>query len=207
VNYTAQQFIAMPDFLNLKQQKLKYLDALTYVSIRSFDSNEKEYCYPSYTKIMERSGLGRTFLAASINRLEDAGFLKIVRSKGEGTCNKYYFGDLEHYEQFSYDILFKTEDLSNHEKAMLICLRQFFVHGGLSCIFKIRQLANLLGVSYRQVHNPLSNLIKEEYIREVCKPHKHTNKALKYYKITDKINWPLIKNTVTAHVYEMPKVK
>jgi RIO-like serine/threonine protein kinase len=109
VNYTDKQFIAMPDFLNLKQQNLKYLDALTYLAIRSFDSNENDYCWPSYEKIMERSGLGRTFIATSIKRLEAARFfVKIEHSNRDGTCNRYYFGELEHFEQLSYDVVCTT---------------------------------------------------------------------------------------------------
>jgi DNA-binding MarR family transcriptional regulator len=197
VNYTDKQFIAMPDFLNLKQQNLKYLDALTYLAIRSFDDKDKPYCYPPYEKIMERSGFGRTFLSQSIKRLEDAGFLTIVHSKRDGTCNRYYFGDLEHYEQLSYDVLYKTQDLTKHEKAMLICLRQFFVHGRLQCIYTTKIFAEQLGISYQQVYKPLRGLIAQGYIKAVSVSYKLSSKTTIYFKLTDKINWPLPKCTVS----------
>jgi hypothetical protein len=197
VNYTDKQFIAMPDFLNLKQQNLKYLDALTYLAIRSFDSNENDYCWPSYEKIMERSGLGRTFIATSIKRLEAARFfVKIEHSNRDGTCNRYYFGELEHFEQLSYDVLFKTEDLTNHERAMLICLRQFFIHGRLQCAYSIKEFAQQLGVSYKQVYNPLNGLIDKGYVKQISVLHKLSAKASSYFFMTDKIKWPLPQNTV-----------
>jgi DNA-binding MarR family transcriptional regulator len=198
VNYTETQFIAMPDFLNLKQQNLKYLDALTYVAIRSFDSNEKEYCYPSYEKIMERSGLGRTFISQSIKRLENASLLKVEHSKREGTCNRYYFGRLEHYEILSYDILFRTDNLTTHEKAMLICLRQFFVHGNLSCHYTKNIIKDMLGVTYQQLYKPLSALIAKRYIREVSRLYKTSSKASVHYKLTEKIKWPMPKCKVES---------
>lgn len=193
MNYTETQFIAMPDFLNLKQQNLKYLDALTYLAIRSFDDQKKEYSYPPYEKIMERSGLGRTFISQSIQRLEVAGLLKIEHSKREGTCNRYYFGGLDHYEMFSYDILFKTDDLTPYERAMLICLRQFFVHGKLSCHYTKNAIKDLLGVTYQQLYKPLSALISKGYIREVSRLYKTSSKASIHYELTEKIKWPMPK--------------
>jgi DNA-binding MarR family transcriptional regulator len=208
VNYTDKQFIAMPDFLNLKHQNLKYLDALTYLAIRSFDGDENEYCWPSYEKIMERSGLGRTFISESIKRLEAAGFfVKIERSKREGTCNRYYFGELDHFEQLSYDVLFKTDDLTNHERAMLICLRQFFVHGTLQCAYSTKEFAQQLGVSYKQVYNPLKGLIDKGYIKETSVLYKSSSKAKVYFFLTDNIKWPLPQNTIGVTKESVLKIK
>ena len=101
----------MPDFLNLDKQNLKCLDALTYAAIRSFWNTDQGYAYPPYEKIMERSGLGRTFLSQSIKRLEKACFLTITHSDRAGTCNRYRFGMLARFERIPYE-LFEAEDLS-----------------------------------------------------------------------------------------------
>ncbi len=156
---------------------------------------------------MERSGLGRTFIASSINRLEAAGLFKIDRSKGEGTCNRYYFSKFDHFEQLSFDILYKTKDLNPHERSMLICLRQLFIHGGLSCFDSITKISERLGITYKMVHSQLTKLISKGYVREVCKLHRYSEKSSKYFKLTDKIHWPLPKNTVLANVQELPKIK
>ena len=198
MKYTDKQFIPMPDFTNLKSQNLKYLDALTYVAIRSFDSKDNEYSYPSYDKIKERSGLGTTFIATSINRLEKAGFFKVERSKGEGVCNRYYFSKIEHYEIFSYDVLFRTIDLTNNEKAMLLCLRQFFVHGTLTCIDAVKVFAKQLGLTYSIVYKNFIGLLKKGYIKRINVSHKYSNTNGVYHKLTDKIKWPLPKNTVES---------
>lgn len=178
----------MPDFLNLNKQNVKYLDALTYATIRSFWNTDTGYAYPPYEKIMERSGIGRTFLSQSIKRLENADLLTITHSDRAGTCNRYHFGKLPRFERIPYE-LFEVEDLTIYEKALLLCLRQFFNEGLLQCNHSITAFADLLGVSYRQVHRHLRSLISKGYIQERAIIYKHGTKAANRFYLSDKLNW------------------
>jgi len=188
VNDVNRRFIAMPLFVHLKQQRLQSLDVLTYVAIRSFYNTEDGYGYPPYEKIMERSGLGRTFLAQSIKRLELAGYLNIKHSNRDGTCNQYKFGKLFYFERVPYEFL-NVPDLTKYEKAILLCIRQFFHHGLLQCAYDTTKLSDLLGLSYNQVYKPLRALIDKGYVAEWLVLSKKTDSSYKRMLLTNKLDW------------------
>ena len=171
----------MPDFLNLRKQNLKTLDILIYVTIRSFHNSINGRCYPSYEKIMERSGLSRGFIAGSIKRLEAAGHLNIIHSNREGTCNQYMFGRLEHFHRIPYE-LFDAKHLTAYEKAFLLCLRPFFINDLLVYLGSINAVSKQLGISYQQVYKPYKSLVAKGYLLE-----KGTKTTYLYLK--GKIDW------------------
>ena len=178
----------MPDFLFLKTKKIKYLDALTYVSIRYHNNNDREYAHPSYERIAEVSGLGRTFVVDSVKRLELAGFLTITHSKRQGRCNRYHFGKLDHFERIP-PALLKVTDLSPNEKAMLICLRQFLNHGLHSSADKVSDFARHLGVGYRAVDRQFKGLLAKGYVEEVAHRDRKGFVYRQSYHLTGLIDW------------------
>ena len=197
----------MPFFLNLKKQNLKTLDVLVYISIRSFHNSTTGQCYPPYEKIMERSGLSRGFIAGSITRLENAGYFKVIHSNRKGTCNQYQFHWLEDmFNPVPYE-LFTASDLTSYEKAMLLCLRPFFINNLLVCISSIKSVAKELGLSYKQVYSPYKALIEKGYIKEVYKvPSKCAVKGILTIYLIGKIDWaydylkPLPKKVMTPNI-------
>lgn len=186
MNQANRRFVAMPDFLKLKEQNLKTLDVLIYVTIRSFHNSTTGKCYPSYEKIMDRSGLSRGFIADSIKRLEVSGHFKVIHSNRQGTCNQYLFDKLEHFQRIPYE-LFEAKDLSAYEKAMLLCLRPFFMNDLLVCGSSIKTISKWLGVSYKQVYSPYKSLIEKGYLKELCKIYSDKSYTSLYFD--DKINW------------------
>jgi biotin operon repressor len=180
VNNVNRRFVAMPDFLKLNKQNLKTLDVLTYVTVRSFHNSKNGKCYPSYEKIMERSGLSRGTVASSIKRLEASGHFKVNHSNRQGTCNQYTFGDLEHFHRIPYEIF--DADLTIYEKAFLLCLRSMLMNGLLLYSGSITSLAAGLGLSYQQVYKPYKSLVAKGYIIE-----KGTSRV--YIFLDPKINW------------------
>lgn len=159
----------MPYFLKLNEQKLKYLDLLTYVAIKSFDNPEAE-CFPSYETIAERAGLSRDFIIRSINRLKEAKYIRIWRKAGFQSPNKsypnhYYFTKIaksDYFFMIPYEVLNQPR-LTAHEKAMLICLYQFGItpyelHGS------INTFAKHLGLTYKAVHNQYKSLVSKGYL-------------------------------------------
>jgi DNA-binding MarR family transcriptional regulator len=182
-----RRFVAMPDFLNLKQQNIKYLDALTYVTIRSFHNSTTGLCYPSYETIADKAGMSRSFIINSVKRLEKAGFLLITHSKKKHTCNQYHFGELPRFERVPYELF--DADLSANQKAMLLCLRQFFNEGVLNSTKTIANFAKLLGISYKTVYSQFVELIAKGFINEKHKIMKGQTKSLIWLKLSDKIDW------------------
>ncbi|MEZ2339404.1 helix-turn-helix domain-containing protein [Mucilaginibacter sp. RCC_168] len=177
----------MPDFLNLNQQNIKYLDALTYVTIRSFHNSTTGLCYPAYETIADKAGMSRSFIINSVKRLEKGGFLNITHSKKKHTCNQYHFDKEPRFERIPYELL--DADLSANQKAMLICLRQFFNEGPLSSTKTITDFAKLLGISYKTVYSQFIELIAKGFINEKYKIMKGQTKSLIWLKLSDKIDW------------------
>jgi len=155
----------MPNIFNFKNKTLKTIDVLIYVTIRSFHNSENNNCYPSYEKIMERSGLSRGTVAKCIKRLEICGNLDIIHSRREGTCNQYSFPKFELFNRIPYE-LFEAKDLTSYEKAMLLCLRPFFIHDLLMYSGSIKSLSEALKLSYQQVYKPYKSLIAKGYLVE-----------------------------------------
>jgi biotin operon repressor len=180
MKYVKGQFVCLPQFLKLDTLKLKYTDALIYVALRSFN-NKKNGCYPAYETIAKKANCSRDFVIKSINRLRQSGLIVVVKSKKIKEVNRYSFKEGHVFEQIPYEIF--DIDLSLYEKSMLLCLRQFFTIGKLRCLYSIKELANLLGISYKTVHRQMDSLIKKGYITQGT----GVRKDLRIF--SDKINW------------------
>jgi DNA-binding MarR family transcriptional regulator len=195
------RFVTIPPFLKLRENKLKYLDALVYAALKSFNSQyadiswfrpnrlHEEGCFPSYDTICKQSGLSRATVVASIKRLEAAKFITVTRSNKLKVVNHYWFPDLDQ----SYTIpfkLFRSDDLSPNEKAMLICLRQFYIGDGLNCMFTevIAEIAKHLGVTYRTVHCQYIKLVEKGYVIDKTELYKDQYER-RVIKLTDKLCW------------------
>lgn len=183
-----RRFVACPDFNNLKQQKLKYIDALTYITIRSFHDDGKGYAYPPQPEIQKLSGLGITTVKQSVKRLETADFFYKKQSLGKGTSNRYYFGNLPRFERIPYG-LFSADELKPNEKALLVCLRQFFNHDRLGCLYSIPTLAIHLGLTYNTIYPLWKSLLSKGYVSEQTKIDKTGKILYKALYFTSKLNW------------------
>jgi len=137
---------------------------------------------------MDRSGLSRGFIAGSIKRLEASGLMDVNHSTREGQCNQYKFKKLERFERVPYEF-FEANDLSIYEKAMLLCLRQFFNQGALTTLYSVTKLAECLGLSYSQVYKPYRSLVNKGYIIELLISNKCSDHCVKKVFISKKLNW------------------
>lgn len=59
------QWVALPFFLLIDKKKLKYQDALIYITIRSFLNGESGDCFPSFETIALKAGVSRNFVIQS----------------------------------------------------------------------------------------------------------------------------------------------
>ncbi len=187
VRLTDTQFVAIPNFYRLDKQPIKYLDILIYTSLKSFD-NADEDCFPMHETIAKRAGMSKRFVVESIKRLEQAGLITVVRSAKKKASNHYFFNSQKRFEQIPFD-LFTKVDLTSSEKAMLVCLRQFFVHGPLKCIDDVPFFCKWLGLSYETIYPIYKSLVGKGYINEKMKVYRNSNISYIVRTLTDKILW------------------
>lgn len=76
MNIYSNGFVIMPNFDNLKKQKLNYLDALVYISLRSFFNLETRKCNPPLIDVAHKIECTKSFTTAAIKRLTKAGYIE-----------------------------------------------------------------------------------------------------------------------------------
>lgn len=192
-------FIKMPMFFDIPTKNLKYRDILTYITVKSFD-NKYEDCYPSYETIEEYSGMCRDFVIKSIERLQKAGYISIFRRKGfqpsttKSYPNHYYFNDDGYFYAIPYDI-FKIDDLTSCEKAMLLLFRQFCISVD-EISNSIEEMSDYLGLTEATIKKQFYSLVKKGYIDK-------SQIKRKRLKLT-RINWDFREYLVKDEDESMP---
>lgn len=184
-------WVAFPQFLFLNETRLKYQDALIYVTIRSFLNSATTLCFPSYETIAEKAGVSRTFVSNSLKRFKYSGLLtKHTRkvSTNRNSPNIYIFDKFKQFEQIPVEI-FGCDDLSYTEKAMLICLRQFFIHGPLQCTYTIKKMASLLGISPRMLSAQFTGIIDKGYVTKTLRKLRDGTRLNSKYALSNKLPW------------------
>jgi hypothetical protein len=214
VSLTDARFVPIPNFYKLNQQAIQYLDILIYTALKSFDNSDDD-CFPRHETVAKLVGMSKRFAIDSVKRLERAGLITVLRSAKKKVSNHYYFNSLKRFEQIPYGLL-TAADLTPNEKAMLICLRQFFIHGPLQCINDVVYFSAWLGLSYNTVYPIYKSLVYKGYIVEQMKVFKSVQAGYVRKTLTDKIEWhtmhcvsPLLKAFDTdsnSKVYRMLKV-
>jgi DNA-binding MarR family transcriptional regulator len=180
------QFVVIPNFYLLDKSKIQYLDILIYTALKSFD-NASKGCFPMHETIANLAGMSKRFVIGSIKRLEAAGLITVQRSLKKKNKNHYHFNKLERFEQIPYDV-FEASSLTPNEKAMLICLRQFFIHGVLTCVDDVPFFARWLGLSYNTVKPMYNSLVDKGYIKEEFRFYRNQC-SYTYKRLTDKLSW------------------
>ncbi|MBB2151710.1 helix-turn-helix domain-containing protein [Pedobacter gandavensis] len=198
-------FIVKPLFTNFHNTKLKYLDVLTFVAIRSFNNKSNNDCYPSQQTIASLSGLSERFVTKSIARLEEEKHLYVYRSgrytaPNKSESNRYTFPHCDQFDQVPYE-LFKTKDLTVYERAMLLLIKQFNV-SPVDVYGTINDFSDILGLTYSTISTQYKSLCLKGYL-DGSRLKKKRTQLLKidwafpeYLKI-NKIQKPIIHLTIT----------
>jgi predicted transcriptional regulator len=187
MNNVNERFVAMPSLLKLSESKIKYQDALTYVAIRSFLNSSTKECFPSVETIAYRSGTSKRFVENSTSRLERSGLITVNRSTVKHASNRYAFQDFDSFQKIPYE-LFDHTALNYTEKAMLLCLRQFFNYNLCQTYYQTVDFATHLGLTYRTVNAQYNSLVSKGYIYKLEKIYRG-KKISSYNCLSDKINW------------------
>ena len=147
-NYAKHRVVQVPN-MDLKANGLDACDPFVYASIKRYMNNETKIAFPSMTTLVTVTGLSKPTITKSIERLEKANYIKIIRQFGKS--NQYQFNDYKKFECFSYDFL-DMKELSAIEKAYLVIAQPHMIDkDSVTQTGKIHYdqstFANIMGIS------------------------------------------------------------
>lgn len=153
---------------NKTSEKLKFGDKLVYANIRKRITKERMYCWPGLDTIAEECDMAVKTVKACIQRLEDAGFMKVERKKGASWT--FTFEKLEDgFERFSKTFL-ENENISAKAKAYYIELQQHLIldeeNGTHNTTYTNKQISDMLGISLNSVKKYNTELIQHDILHE-----------------------------------------
>lgn len=141
------QHVQVPD-MDLKKEGLLHNDPYVYACIKRYMNNESKIAFPSLSTLVNNSGLHKTTIISSIERLEKAGYLSIIKEFGK--ANKYQFNDYKKFEIFSYDFLDNVK-LTAKQKAYIVATQQYMFKDPESSTgiikFDSERMAEAIGLS------------------------------------------------------------
>jgi DNA-binding MarR family transcriptional regulator len=135
--------------MDLVAEGLTVDDPYVYVCIKQYMNKDTKKAFPSIATIARDSGMNKNVVMRSLERLEGAGYVEIIRSVGKP--NHYKFSDYKRFEVYSYDFLHQ-ENLTHKERAYLITMQQFMYknpYTGLGCVsMSTKEICKRTGLSY-----------------------------------------------------------
>lgn len=194
MNNELKPYISLPNFFNLKQDRLEYRDVLVYTALRSFNNENDSLCNPMHKNVGKRASACKNYVIASIKRLEASGAIRVDRSNFKNTSNQYYFAKPWYNSAITKvpkDYFEKTTELSSCESAMLLCIRPSFNEFGFELHDKkpVNVMAKWLGLTVDQVRKQFASLKSKGFVSEHMVTYKKKDYTRTYYKLTDKVNW------------------
>lgn len=155
----------------------------------SYNNYREELCFPSYATIAKRAGCSRRFIIESIARLENAMLITVRKSSERMVSNRYKFTNFETFVTVPFKI-FELDELTAHEKAMLIIFRQFFSGETLQCIFSdpIVDISKHMGLTYKTVYTQYVSLVSKGFIIDQVATYKKLYQIRQVY-LSDKLQW------------------
>jgi biotin operon repressor len=164
---------------------IQYTDILTYIAVRSYLNNKTQACFPSYESISKKMGASKKFVMQSINRLLACNLINVFKSSKARVSNRYAFKELETFDRIPPELL-ELKDLSVHEKAMLLLLRQCCISRSMEISNSYKELSQVLGLSYKAIYTQVESLIAKGYVIE--KKRIRTT-SVKSWQLSNLIDW------------------
>jgi len=156
------------DSLALRKGSLKGLtemDIYIYSILKTFVNNKTNECYPGMDVIARKGGVSKETVRKSINNLKKAELIEVTKHPVYRS-NNYRFAKPIKFEDFFLDFLLNNSTLTKHEKAFLIMMRQYIYKDTEACYLSMRELSDLLGLSYSTVRKRIASLKEKNYIKE-----------------------------------------
>ena len=150
---------------------LKPFDWLVLANIKRYMNKDTQTCFPSISVIAEHCDRSTRSVIRSIKKLEAAGQLKAIRTKGKPTM--YSFKDVtSSFEMYSFEFL-DHPDLTTNEKAFLIGLQFCSVKnrdGYMGTTYPYETIATTINLSKPKVLEVVDSLRAKGILSELpCK--------------------------------------
>ena len=145
---------------------LKQGDILVYTVIKGYKNAKTGLCNPGMDKeLVPKTNLPKKSILNSINRLEQAGIITVIRKRG--TSNQYTFKEMgDEFDMFAKKFLGLT-DLTPHAKEFYMKIQEYlYVHedGTGDTTYNVSELADLADVDKRSAKKYLAELQEKEYM-------------------------------------------
>lgn len=158
-NIESKQHYQVPN--GMGETDLKPRDQLIYAVLKSFDG--KDGCFPSLTKISQRSGASIPTIQNSLKELEKNGYIEI-KTKGRG--KEYIFNEYRKFEPFSPEFINK-DDVSFTTKSYLVAAQQYMykdVEGYGKLSLPNVELAKHINMPESTIRKCNNELIRKNYL-------------------------------------------
>lgn len=136
-------------------------DQFIYLILRNHDKGNG--CWPSLKRICKESGASINTVRASLKRLEETGWIKVIK---DGRLHRYVFKKYTKFEPFSEEFLM-NENLSFTEKAYLAA-SQKWMFKDMENIGKIsmsnKSLSDKIHISERNIYRMNKSLVNKNYL-------------------------------------------
>lgn len=149
--------------LPTEKSDLEPKDQLIYLSIKRFMNSETKTAFPSLKTISEVSGASIPTIRKSIERLEEADYIKVHKKK---RGQEYEFNPYKSFEPFSYEFLDK-KDLTFTTKSYLIASQKYMftdVEGLGKISYTNKELSNKINMSESVISRSNSELESKGYL-------------------------------------------
>jgi len=113
-----KQFVQVPN-LDLSEKGLEMKDLVVYAYLRKHYNATTKDAFPSFSLLVEESGISKPTIMRAVDRLEAAGYIEVKKDK---KVNHYKFSDINKFEIYSFDFL-DDKSLSVNDKAYIVCMQ------------------------------------------------------------------------------------
>ena len=152
-----KQFVKVPN-TDLAEKGLEMKDLVVYAYLRKHYNNTTKDAFPSFSLLVEESGISKPTLIRSVERLEAAGYIEVRKDK---KVNHYKFSEINKFEIYSFDFL-DDKSLSVNDKAYIVCMQPHMFKNPDTSKGKITyselDIANMLNIDLRTLRKYESHL-------------------------------------------------
>lgn len=154
-----KQFVQVPN-LDLKEKGLEMRDLVVYAYLRKHYNHITGEAFPSFDTIVKESGISKPTVKRAVERLEQAGYIIIIKDK---KVNHYKFSDINKFEIYSFDFL-DDKTLSVTDKAYIVCMQPHMFKDSNLGIGKVTyselDIAKMLNIDLRTLRKYENHLVQ-----------------------------------------------
>ena len=101
----------------IRSENLKANTKILLLVLMTYENKEDGFAYPSHSRLMKETRLSKTTLLKCLNELEEKGYIKRVKGKGEN--NKYYINSSHKISTTENDTSYKNDTTGSHKNDTL----------------------------------------------------------------------------------------